>query len=121
MHSLAGVIVVTLLLLARGDVTADEPVAESAFTLVARDRLARGAAEEDLLAELLRADLARAVAPGTVTAVEEKGVRLDRTIFYPTGGGTGLIGDPSGKTAERAMQGVGCRDRSGDWYVTDQN
>lgn len=48
---------VTLLLLARGDVTADEPVAESAFTLVARDRLARAERFDDAWWSLLEVRL----------------------------------------------------------------
>jgi len=37
--------------------------------------------------ELFRQDAYLKQADATVTAVEERGVRLDRSIFYPTGGG----------------------------------
>ena len=40
-----------------------------------------------MVEELFRQDAYLKEADGTVTAVEDKGVRLDRTIFYPTGGG----------------------------------
>jgi misacylated tRNA(Ala) deacylase len=45
--------------------------------------------------ELFRQDAYLKDAEATVTALEERGVRLDRSIFYPTGGGqpgdTGLL------------------------------
>jgi misacylated tRNA(Ala) deacylase len=40
-----------------------------------------------MVEELFRQDAYLKESDGTVTAVEDKGVRLDRTIFYPTGGG----------------------------------
>ncbi len=40
-----------------------------------------------MIEELFRQDAYLKEAEATVTAVEDKGVRLDRTIFYPTGGG----------------------------------
>ena len=40
-----------------------------------------------MIEELFRQDAYLKEADATVTAVEDKGVRLDRTIFYPTGGG----------------------------------
>jgi misacylated tRNA(Ala) deacylase len=48
-----------------------------------------------MIEELFRQDSYLREAEATVTAVEDKGVRLDRTVFYPTGGGqpgdTGLL------------------------------
>lgn len=48
-----------------------------------------------MVEELFRHDAYIEEADATVTAVEERGVRLDRSIFYPTGGGqpgdTGLL------------------------------
>ncbi|HTE36493.1 MAG TPA: alanyl-tRNA editing protein, partial [Reyranella sp.] len=48
-----------------------------------------------MLEELFRQDSYLKEADATVTAVEDRGVRLDRSIFYPTGGGqpgdTGLL------------------------------
>ncbi len=48
-----------------------------------------------MVEELFRHDAYIKEADATVTAVEERGVRLDRSIFYPTGGGqpgdTGLL------------------------------
>lgn len=48
-----------------------------------------------MVEELFRQDAYLKQADATVTAVEERGVRLDRSIFYPTGGGqpgdTGLL------------------------------
>src|SRR3954451_17771888 len=48
-----------------------------------------------MVEELFRHDAYLKQADATVTAVEERGVRLDRSIFYPTGGGqpgdTGLL------------------------------
>src|SRR5437868_6314374 len=48
-----------------------------------------------MVEELFRQDAYLKEADATVTAVEERGVRLDRSIFYPTGGGqpgdTGLL------------------------------
>jgi misacylated tRNA(Ala) deacylase len=41
----------------------------------------------DMIEELFRQDAYLKEADATVTAVEERGVRLDRTVFYPTGGG----------------------------------
>lgn len=40
-----------------------------------------------MIEELFRQDSYLREADATVTAVEERGVRLDRTVFYPTGGG----------------------------------
>jgi len=40
-----------------------------------------------MIEELFRQDAYLKEADATVTAVEERGVRLDRSIFYPTGGG----------------------------------
>jgi len=40
-----------------------------------------------MVEELFRQDAYLKNADATVTALEERGVRLDRTIFYPTGGG----------------------------------
>jgi misacylated tRNA(Ala) deacylase len=40
-----------------------------------------------MVAELFRQDAYLQEAEATVTALEERGVRLDRSIFYPTGGG----------------------------------
>jgi misacylated tRNA(Ala) deacylase len=48
-----------------------------------------------MIEELFRQDAYLKEADATVTAVEERGVRLDRSIFYPTGGGqpgdTGML------------------------------
>lgn len=48
-----------------------------------------------MVEELFRQDAYIKEADATVTGVEERGVRLDRSIFYPTGGGqpgdTGLL------------------------------
>ncbi len=48
-----------------------------------------------MVEELFRQDAYIKEADATVTALEERGVRLDRSIFYPTGGGqpgdTGLL------------------------------
>lgn len=48
-----------------------------------------------MVEELFRQDAYLKEADATVTAVEERGVRLDRSIFYPTGGGqpgdTGIL------------------------------
>jgi len=40
-----------------------------------------------MIEELFRQDAYLKEAEATVTALEERGVRLDRSIFYPTGGG----------------------------------
>src|SRR5471032_1979015 len=40
-----------------------------------------------MLEELFRQDAYLKEADATVTALDERGVRLDRSIFYPTGGG----------------------------------
>jgi misacylated tRNA(Ala) deacylase len=40
-----------------------------------------------MVEELFRQDAYLKEADATVTGVEERGVRLDRTVFYPTGGG----------------------------------
>jgi misacylated tRNA(Ala) deacylase len=40
-----------------------------------------------MVEELFRQDAYLKQADATVTAIEERGVRLDRSIFYPTGGG----------------------------------
>ena len=40
-----------------------------------------------MVEELFRQDAYRKEAAATVTALEDRGVRLDRSIFYPTGGG----------------------------------
>ena len=48
-----------------------------------------------MVEELFRQDAYLKEAEATVTALEERGVRLDRSIFYPTGGGqpgdTGML------------------------------
>jgi misacylated tRNA(Ala) deacylase len=48
-----------------------------------------------MVEELFRQDAYLKQADATVTAVEDRGVRLDRSIFYPTGGGqpgdTGVV------------------------------
>jgi misacylated tRNA(Ala) deacylase len=48
-----------------------------------------------MVEELFRQDAYLKETDATVTALEERGVRLDRSIFYPTGGGqpgdTGLL------------------------------
>ena len=48
-----------------------------------------------MVEELFRQDAYIKEADATVTAIEERGVRLDRSIFYPTGGGqpgdTGML------------------------------
>src|SRR5471032_1069686 len=48
-----------------------------------------------MVEELFRHDAYLREADATVTALDERGVRLDRSIFYPTGGGqpgdTGLL------------------------------
>jgi misacylated tRNA(Ala) deacylase len=48
-----------------------------------------------MVEELFRQDVYLKEADAVVTAVEERGVRLDRSIFYPTGGGqpgdTGML------------------------------
>jgi misacylated tRNA(Ala) deacylase len=48
-----------------------------------------------MVEELFRQDAYLKQADATVTAVEDRGVRLDRSIFYPTGGGqpgdTGML------------------------------
>lgn len=55
-----------------------------------------------MIEELFRQDSYLKEADATVTAVEERGVRLDRTVFYPTGGGqpgdTGTITWDGGET-----------------------
>ena len=40
-----------------------------------------------MVEELFRQDAYLKEADATVTALDERGVRLDRSIFYPTGGG----------------------------------
>ena len=40
-----------------------------------------------MVEELFRQDAYLKEAGAAVTAVEDRGVRLDRSIFYPTGGG----------------------------------
>ena len=40
-----------------------------------------------MVEELFRQDAYLKEAEATVTALDERGVRLDRSIFYPTGGG----------------------------------
>jgi len=56
-----------------------------------------------MVEELFRQDAYLKHADATVTAVEDKGVRLDRTIFYPTGGGqpgdTGMLRWDGGEAA----------------------
>src|SRR5450631_1494589 len=51
---------------------------------------------------LFREDAYAKSCPARVTAVDERGIRLDRTVFYPTGGGqpgdTGLLRLASGET-----------------------
>src|SRR6185436_2330199 len=48
-----------------------------------------------MVEELFRQDAYLKEADATVTALEERGLRLDRSIFYPTGGGqpgdTGMV------------------------------
>lgn len=55
-----------------------------------------------MVEELFRQDAYIKETDATVTAVEERGVRLDRSIFYPTGGGqpgdTGLLRWDGGET-----------------------
>ena len=41
----------------------------------------------DKTGELFREDAYLKSCEATVTTVDEKGIRLDRTVFYPTGGG----------------------------------
>ncbi len=54
-----------------------------------------------MVEELFRQDSYLKEAEASVTALEERGVRLDRSIFYPTGGGqpgdTGLLRWPGGE------------------------
>jgi len=54
-----------------------------------------------MVEELFRQDAYLKEADATVTAVEDRGVRLDRSIFYPTGGGqpgdTGVLRWDGGK------------------------
>jgi misacylated tRNA(Ala) deacylase len=54
-----------------------------------------------MVEELFRQDAYLKEADATVTAHEERGVRLDRSIFYPTGGGqpgdTGVLAWPGGE------------------------
>jgi len=56
-----------------------------------------------MVEELFRQDAYLKQADAMVTTVEEKGVRLDRTIFYPTGGGqpgdTGVLRWEGGEAA----------------------
>lgn len=56
-----------------------------------------------MVEELFRKDSYLKQADATVTAVEDRGVRLDRTIFYPTGGGqpgdTGVLRWDGGEAA----------------------
>ena len=56
-----------------------------------------------MVEELFRKDSYLKQADATVTSVEERGVRLDRTIFYPTGGGqpgdTGVLRWDGGEAA----------------------
>ncbi|MBS0547807.1 MAG: alanyl-tRNA editing protein [Proteobacteria bacterium] len=56
-----------------------------------------------MVEELFRQDSYLKQVEATVTAVEERGVRLDRTIFYPTGGGqpgdTGILRWDGGEAA----------------------
>jgi len=56
-----------------------------------------------MVEELFRQDAYLKQVDATVTALEERGVRLDRTIFYPTGGGqpgdTGVLRWDGGQAA----------------------
>ena len=56
-----------------------------------------------MVEELFRQDSYLKQAEATVTAVEDRGVRLDRSIFYPTGGGqpgdTGMLRWDGGEAA----------------------
>jgi misacylated tRNA(Ala) deacylase len=56
-----------------------------------------------MVEELFRQDSYLKQVDATVTALEERGVRLDRTIFYPTGGGqpgdTGVLRWDGGEAA----------------------
>jgi misacylated tRNA(Ala) deacylase len=56
-----------------------------------------------MVEELFRQDAYLKQADATVTAVEDRGVRLDRSIFYPTGGGqpgdTGVLRWDGGEAA----------------------
>jgi len=56
-----------------------------------------------MVEELFRQDSYLKQADATVTAVEDRGVRLDRSIFYPTGGGqpgdTGVLRWDGGEAA----------------------
>ena len=49
--------------------------------------VSRGPKSPLIVEELFRQDAYLKEAAAFVTAVEERGVRLDRSIFYPTGGG----------------------------------
>ena len=53
--------------------------------------------------ELFRADSYIRDCDAIVESVEDRGIRLDRTVFYPTGGGqpgdTGSISWPAGSAA----------------------
>src|SRR5437763_16713654 len=55
----------------------------------------RGPKSPLMVEELFRQDAYLKQADATVTALEERGLRLDRSIFYPTGGGqpgdTGIL------------------------------
>src|SRR3954464_2420256 len=56
----------------------------------------------DKTGELFREDAYLKSCEATVTAVDQRGIRLDRTVFYPTGGGqpgdTGTLRLASGET-----------------------
>src|SRR3981081_216894 len=57
-----------------------------------------------MVEELFRQDAYLKDAEATVTALDERGVRLDRSIFYPTGGGQpGDTGVPRGDAGEAAI------------------
>lgn len=71
-----------------------------------------------MVEELFRQDAYIKEADATVTALEERGVRLDRTIFYPTGGGqpgdTGVLRWDGGEAAIVDAVKAASADGSGD-------
>jgi misacylated tRNA(Ala) deacylase len=67
-----------------------------------------------MVEELFRQDAYLKQADATVTAVEDRGVRLDRSIFYPTGGGqpgdTGVLRWDGGEAKVTDTVKVDCND-----------